>query len=405
MSLQHYYPINGSGYVHDPLAARDLPGTRTPLQNDCDLPRSMTALDGFLEQHLPIIDRFDTGFGRNGLSLFYLFRFLRWGRQQDWRTAQKLCWACVEGVARGGKRGSMLIEMSELATFLRHYGSILEVDEAAAPLLALLDELLETRMRALMARENLDAYEGAFQPAWYFAQFPERFRQLFPEILRAIPADLNATTEAGTYRWATGISHGIACWLSCATAILRDRPEDGLARKKVRALINALETRRQNPSVAGAYFADGSRGGSSRLSLAYGDAGILFSQWRGALALHDQRSTTKILHRLRWTARRQSAESTGITDNRLLYGRPGAWLFFHRLHTLTGDIAFRSAAEYWREGYLRTRTCPSDLPVFDRYSYPAMQSVSLYEGPVGGLITELAIEGNFDTFYSLFYLN
>ncbi|MTB50732.1 hypothetical protein [Lewinella sp. W8] len=417
MSIQQNSPAITPDLATRFTADQDIPGTRTSVPNsslacrvntsepNASTAEAMRRLDGYLEQHEPIVNRYDTGFGLNGLSLFYLFRFLKWGHQQDWQTAQKLCWACVEGVARGGKRGSMLIEMSELATFLRHYGSTLDVEESAAPLLALIDDLLVTRMRALIARHDLDAYEGAFQPAWYFVQFPDQFRHLFPEILRAIPADLNATTKAGKYRYATGISHGLACWLSCAAAILRDQPQDPLARREVRALVTALEERRQNPAEAGAYFADGSRGGNSRLSLAYGDAGILFAQWRGALALDDRRMAARILHRLRWTARRQSAEDTGITDNRLLYGRPGAWLFFHRLHTLTGDITFRSAAEYWRDQYYDNRTSGTDLPVFDRYSYLAMQSVSLYEGPVGGFITELAIEGNYDTFYSIFYLN
>jgi len=132
--------------------------------------------------------------------------------------------------------------------------------------------------------------------------------------------------------------------------------------------------------------------------------GILYAGLRLSLQLGVTDDVNFFTNALRYTAGRRTAETTAITNNSLLYGRSGSWLFFDHLARLTGSSKFSDTAAFWRDEALAHFDDQQEIEGFDHYDYPAMQRVSLFEGPAGPLLVDLALKTNPQALQSIFYL-
>lgn len=352
------------------------------------------------------VTRYDLGFGLGGLALLLLYRYRSLGQLTDLEDARDIAWQCVVGIT-SPERSCSLIELVEMAQFLHNFAAELDLEEAAQELLPVLDQLCERRMLACFAAGQADPYTGAFNPAYYLLHHDakaSRFRALW---LKQLPSalDLARHTPQGKYLIPSGISHGLAFYATFVADYLQYYPQDFVFQSLAKDYLQALELRKDRQATNGCFYQDGGGSGPGRLSLAYGDCGILYAAYRLAKVLGAKEQAGKILDCLEVTAARRTRPATGITSDNLLYGRAGAWLFFHRLHTHSGRRAFADAAAYWQQGLLSGTASPREsLPLYPTYDYGAMQSFSLFEGAIGPPLTAYALATDPSFLQQLFYL-
>lgn len=367
-------------------------------------------LRGCLLARSPEVTRFDTGFGLGGLALLLISRHRALGQSTDWEAARNVTWQCVLGVVDTDRPGgASLIEQVEVAQLLRSYANELDLAEATDALLPVLDQVIERKMQACFTAGQLDPYTGGFNPAFYLLLHhpqADRFRGLW---LRHLPTalDLARHTPQGQYLVPSGISHGLAFYACFVGRYLERYPADAAFQHLAQDYLTALELRQLDPETGnGCFYQDGGHHGPGRLSLAYGDCGILFSAYRLATLLGQQARAAAFLDCLETTAARRTRNKTGISSDNLLYGRSGAWLFFARLGELSGREAFAGAAAHWRKALEPGLLCPAEeLPEYPVYDYGAMKSFSLFEGVIGPPLTAYALATDPSFLYHLFYLH
>ncbi len=381
-----------------------------------DLHTHYASVTGFLPQELrdgllaraPQVSRFDTGFGLGGLAVLLLHRFRVLGQEADWLAARQIAWNCLQGIIDPDRPGgTSLIEYCEVAQLLRTYAAELELEEVVAEILPILDPLIERQMLNYFAAGKLDPYTGAFNPALYLLlNLPDaaRLRSVWLYHLPSATALARHNTK-GQYRIPSGISHGLAFYACFVARYLTRYPQDVDFRKLGYDYLKALELRQASHPDAPCFYQDGGASGPGRLSLAYGDCGILFAGYRLATILGEPQRADHFLACLEKTAQRRSVGQTGIVSDNLLYGRSGAWLFFRRLAELSGRSAFTEAAAYWRQELNDGLNQPvAPLPEYPVYDYRAMKTFSLFEGAIGRPLAAFALASDPSFLHQLFYL-
>lgn len=363
--------------------------------------------DGLLAR-VPQVTRFDSGFGLGGLALLLLSRFRVLEQQADWAAARQVAWKCLEGIIDPDRPGgTSLIEYCEVAQLLRTHATELELREVVDEVLPILDGLIEQRMERCFAAGKLDPYTGAFNPALYLLlNLPDahRMRDLW---LAHLPTatDLAHHDAKGQYQIPSGISHGLAFYAYFVAQYLQRYPQDQVFGALGFDYLQALELRQSSQENPPCFYRDGGKNGPGRLSLAYGDCGILFAGYRLATVMGEVQRADQFLDCLEKTALRRSVDATGIISDNLLYGRSGAWIFFQRLHELSGRPAFAEAAAYWRQQLgVSFATSTRTLPQYPVYDYGAMKSFSLFEGAIGPPLMAYAIASDPSFLHQLFYL-
>ncbi|MFT5998829.1 MAG: hypothetical protein ACI81P_001284 [Neolewinella sp.] len=363
--------------------------------------------DGLLAR-IPQVTRFDSGFGLGGLSLLLLSRYRVLEQQADWNAARQVAWKCLEGIIDPDRPGgTSLIEYCEVAQFLRTHATALELEDVVNEVLPILDGLIEQRMEQCFAAGNLDPYTGAFNPALYLLLNLPGAHRLRDSWLPHLPTatELAQHDAKGQYQIPSGISHGLAFYTYFVAQYLQRYPQDQAFGALGFDYLQALELRQSSQGDPSCFYQDGGENGPGRLSLAYGDCGILFAGYRLATVIGEVQRADHFLNCLEQTALRRSVDSTGITSDNLLYGRSGAWLFFQRLHELSGRQAFAEAAAYWRQQLGDSfATSTGTLPQYPVYDYGAMKSFSLFEGAIGPPLAAYAIASDPSFLYQLFYL-
>ncbi len=301
------------------------------------------------------------------------------------------------------------------AGFLARNADALGLTGVADQLLPTLDTLLERQMRSQLDRGDSDPYTGGFHPAWYFLTARGETTRFSDSWVSALPtaAALAERGPDGHPRIPTGISHGLAGY-----AVFLDRwllslalhPRAAALRQRLKKIgrdyLKVFEDRCDDAFTHGCFYRDGRSETTSRLSLAYGDAGILAAGWQLALTLREGAVAERFLARLRRTAGRRTQRETGITGGSLLYGSAGVLLFFGHLQQRAPCPEFAEATRYWKA---RARAqVPSfrreDLPVSGPYDYPAMKRLSLFEGAIGPPLAEWALRTDITDLSNLFYL-
>lgn len=366
------------------------------------------ALRDALLDRVPQITRFDTGFGLAGLALLLLSRYRALEQQADWEAAREVAWKCLEGIIDPDRPGgSSLIEYCEVGQFLRTHAAVLDLEEVVNEVLPILDNLIEQRMEYCFAAGNLDPYTGAFNPALYLLLNLPDAPRLRGTWLQYLPTatDLARHNAKGTYEIPSGISHGLAFYACFVAQYLQRYPQDPAFGALGFNYLQALELRQSPYADAPCFYCDGGKSGPGRLSLAYGDCGILFAGYRLGTVLGATQRAARFLDCLETTALRRTVEATEIVSDNLLYGRSGAWMFFQRLHELSGRPAFAEAAAYWR-GQLNNSfaTAVPVLPQYPVYDYGAMKSFSLFEGAIGPPLAAYAVASDPSFLHQLFYL-
>lgn len=361
----------------------------------------------YLLQCRPLVDRLDTGFGLGGIALFFLYKY-RWQKQHsDLIHAQETLHLMLKGVDELGKKGGFLIEMTELAFFLRYYAAELQLEDEAASVLPILEVLMAMHTETLLSKGDLDPYTGAFLPAYYFLHFPEGNEAVVKRALRSIPSTKGSQGNAEDTAMSSGISHGLAFYLLYACQAVEQGIDAPYAQSLVVELQAKLAQRKNDFTQAGCYFFDGGDGKSaSRVCLAYGDLGILYAQLRAAKCLGDKSAHQQLLNELQQTSLRRSKKETGIRNDSLLYGRAGAYLFYDLLHKIAPQQGFDETSIFWRKalGESLAQAAIPTSPGFTQYTYQAMQQVSFYEGIAGSLMAQMAVDTQSQDFRHLFYL-
>ena len=381
--------------------------TLTSLAGGVRIPHQSSGLTQRLFELARNIDRYDTGFGLNGLTLLAVYRHRLSQRAEDLALAQDLCLRAVEGIMNPDRTvPSSLIEISEIAQFLAQHAGELELSETVAPLREVLHQILVKRMTACFDRKEIDPYTGGFQPAWYLLRNGPDARPYLKAWLAALPSveALEERHEDGSYLLPSGLSHGLAFYALFVCAVVERYPDLRAFQRRGRAYLGVLWRRSVSARRYGCYYLEGKNSGPGRLCLAYGDMGILYAGLRLSLQLGVTDDVNFFTNALRYTAGRRTAETTAITNNSLLYGRSGSWLFFDHLARLTGSSKFSDTAAFWRDEALAHFDDQQEIEGFDHYDYPAMQRVSLFEGPAGPLLVDLALKTNPQALQSIFYL-
>lgn len=381
--------------------------TVTALANQGSLPHQDSALTRRLFELAENIDRYDTGFGLNGITMLAVCRYLNSGASADLAIAQNLCLQAIEGVTDPQRTAAAtLVEISELAQFLASHAETLELSEAVTPLREMLHQILVKRMNICFEKQELDPYTGGFQPAWYLLLYGPDCHQHLKSWLEALPTveALAERHEDGTYKVATGLSHGLAFYALFVCKVLQRCPEVRAFQRRGKGYLRALRRRSVSARRYGCYYLEGKARGPGRLCLAYGDMGILYAGLQLARLLGETDEVEFFTDALLHTAGRRTPENTAITNNSLLYGRSGAWLFFDHLNKLTGINTFAETAAFWRAEAIAHYDDQQIIEGFDHYDYPAMQRISLFEGPQGPLLVDLALRTTPTSLQSTFYL-
>ena len=251
-----------------------------------------------------------------------------------------------------------LAELGNLVCYLNSHGHL---DWDAAPLLAQLDLLLETRLEHHLKTGKLEIVNGALSAGTYFLRRYQQSAVAHRSLHRLLDAlvTLREGDKASGYYWTchviveprvyTGLSHGSAMILNFLTAL----HERGIRPVECADLLHYglkfLLTTRMDPDQFLSSFPlwRGNEEVTNNLCLVYGDVGTAYAAIRAAQRLGHaeyEAEATRIALR---TVQRTNASEAFLYDASVWYGAGGSYLLYDSVFRQTGRIEFAEAARYW----------------------------------------------------------
>ena len=310
-----------------------------------------------LENKYTGIDDIGAGNGLSGIGIFFLYRYWNKGEERSRAIFLEILETILVKMEKRYNKGLSVIELTE---FLH----LLDISETVAgkyyDTRELKDNLLQVVKQcgaSLLDKEEYDPYTGGFFQAWYLLQSgrEEEFTRRCIALLRQKTAYVSSSS--GYFhslfhkeKMCLSITHGLAFYIT----YLCTAYEQGIDKKNCLELLACysryLFSQRLPFAERACFFTDYEGDtGSSRLSLCYGDAGILVSLLRASRILNDTKMEHSVLAMLQATLNRTSMENTGVQDDSLLYGRAGLYLFYNKVYQLTGQRQYAEASISWKQ--------------------------------------------------------
>lgn len=344
--------------------------------------------------------------GLCGMGLFAYYRYQDHGLETDLELFFDIVDKIVERINTGSVVYRLItIDFTELLLFLRITNKLIEERYDREALERVLMDTLTECSATQLANGQYDPYVGAFYPVYYFVISGNG--SAAEKGLKFMEENLIRTGKGAAYfdskfregKVALGITHGLAFYINLLCTAIKNTTAPGKSLETLRLLTNYLKEERQDGEEYGSFFPDYSgEFKRTRLSLCYGDAGVLYALFNAAGLLNDDELKEEVVSLLYRMRDRRSKGETGVKDPGLLYGSAGLYLFYTNLNHISGMEVFREAAEEWKTESINSLLSPG-VP------FGSTNPLSFQNGPLGS-ITAL---GNLDAtraaeLGSLFYL-
>lgn len=294
--------------------------------------------------------------GLCGMGLFTYYRYQDYGLESDLELFFEIVDKIVERINVGSIDYRLItVDFTELLLFLRITNKLIEQRyDMEALENVLMDNIVECSEFQL-GNGQYDPYVGAFYPVYYFVVSGNSIAA--EKGLRSIEENLVHTETGAAYfdskfkdgKIALGITHGLAFYINLLCTAIRNKIDPERSLRTLRLLTGYLKNERQDHEEHGSFFPDYSKEFKrTRLSLCYGDAGVLYALFNASELLEDSRLKEEVISMLSSMATRRSRQETGVKDTGLLYGSSGLYLFYTNLYHISGMDVFREAAEEWK---------------------------------------------------------
>ncbi len=255
-------------------------------------------------------------------------------------------------------KNSFIIQVTEVLFLLEFTRDLVEQRYDISVLVKQLSEVIDASAVELMNSENYDPYVGCFYPGYYFQQSDFFWRRSFKFVdliiektkyidNKRIIGYFDSRFEVG--KVALGITHGMAFYILYLVNSIGHGYNNTSLITVLRSYISFMFNIQNDYSKVGCFFSDFYQSTTvSRLSLCYGDLGVLYALLRASRILGDQVLEGKIWKMLNITLKRRTIDSSGISSFNLLYGSTGIYLFSQHLRMFDDNDMLNDNLVYWK---------------------------------------------------------
>lgn len=341
--------------------------------------------DVLLERFLKL-KRNDVGYGKAGVILFLWYKYLCFGQKKDLDLCEEHLARVAEDLKESMRDPSsfIFIELTEFGILLSLIDTqkiqILDVEELQTQV----SEILSPYASEFLKKGNLDPYTGGGYLYYYFrlinkkthdSRFIDHIKQ---KSIRKINGRI-MSLEGGK-KIQLGITHGQA-FIVLHLAELCKTSNNNNWTDLLLEFSNELAAQQQDFIKYGSFFNDFyGLPGKSKMSLCYGDLGILYSLYKGYGILKNSEGQEKIFQMLEMEVLR--IEKTFLdfkNDMSLLYGLSGlamVWRIFQKLipeikNNPNHDAFHNQLVQLWQEelkGQVMNHTTPKNLSFSEGYT-------------------------------------
>ena len=306
------------------------------------------------------IIRLDVGYGKGGIALFFLYKYLSFKQEEDGNTFFYLLQKIIESIDPEKQSSFFAIELTEIAFLLNEYQS--EINQAfdVNDVLAQLDPFLESLFVKFFENNNIDPYSGGFYQGAYLLNYSDKYRTQVAEysltyLEKHQRSDKNGgflvninPTQPNIY---LGNTHGVAYAILFTVNIY----QRGLFQERCLPLIKGWVTflinQKQNYKELGSFFPNVlHEKEGSKLYICYGDLGIILALYRAALILEDTDLLADVEDMIQVTYQRRSTQET--KGNSILYGSAGIYLFYRYFQLEYNSVLGNETLAFWEKQYI-----------------------------------------------------
>jgi hypothetical protein len=306
------------------------------------------------------LTRTGIGAGLGGVALYFYLEYKATGSKNSLDRFFNFFELAIERVNAGEEYHALLLaDLTELCYLLSVTAHTISERHDTVPLQESLEDCILQMATQMTGMQNFDPFTGAFYPAYYFKQVnaPPAILQPFTELIR------QGATETGKGLFfdsrfqeneqCLSIGHGLAFFIIFLCGLAPEHIPLEENRQLVRGFVSFILNHKKDFTEEGCFFPDYTgHPGKTRLSLCYGDAGILFALLRAADWLSDSGLKNNVRSMLSQMCTRTMPAQTRIQQLNLLYGESGMLLYYRYLNSLSASPELYGAACFWEQSLL-----------------------------------------------------